>query len=48
MPDQLLDDHQIPTDFAVYQRFNRLEDMQAVGVAGCCLYGLSPAAEVLD
>lgn len=30
MPYELLDDHQIPTDFAVYQRFNRAEDMVAV------------------
>ncbi len=30
MPSNLLDDHQVPTDYAVYQRFNRLEDMQAV------------------
>jgi len=34
MPNQLLDDHQIPTEFAVYQRFNRLEDMQAVENTG--------------
>lgn len=30
MPMNLLDDHQIPTDYAVYQRFNRVEDMRAV------------------
>ena len=30
MPADLLDDHRVPTDFAVYQRFNRAEDMRAV------------------
>jgi len=30
MPANLLDDHQVPTEYAIYQRFNRLEDMQAV------------------
>lgn len=30
MPANLLDDHQVPTEYAVYQRFNRTEDMQAV------------------
>ena len=30
MSAELLDDHQVPTDYAVYQRFNRLEDMNAV------------------
>ena len=30
MPTNLLDDHRVPTDFAVYQRFNRAEDLRAV------------------
>lgn len=30
MPTNLLDDHQVPTDYAVYQRFNRVEDMRSV------------------
>lgn len=30
MPAELLDDHQVPAEYAVYQRFNRLEDMWAV------------------
>ncbi|TXF88033.1 hypothetical protein FUA23_16250 [Neolewinella aurantiaca] len=30
MPSNLLDDHRIPTDLAVYQRFNRSEDLRAV------------------
>lgn len=30
MSANLLDDHQVPTEYAVYQRFNRIEDMQAV------------------
>jgi len=30
MSDLLLDDHQIPSDFAVFQRFIRAEDMQTV------------------
>jgi hypothetical protein len=30
MSTNLLDDHRVPTDYAVYQRFNRVEDMRAV------------------